>query len=62
MIDSPSLGGASVFFFFVLLPLGRPRGLFPGCGGGGASGSAAVVAPPSVTAVGPVGVVPLIAE
>ena len=30
MIDAPSLGGASVFFFFVLLPLGRPRGLFPG--------------------------------
>jgi len=30
IIDSTSLGGTSVFFFFVLLPLGRPRGLFPG--------------------------------
>jgi len=30
MIDGPSLGGASIFFFLVLLPLGRPRGLFPG--------------------------------
>ena len=29
-MDSPSLGGRSMFFFLVLLPLGRPLGLFPG--------------------------------
>ena len=61
MIDSPSLGGGSVFFFFVLLPLGRPRGLFPGGGGGGASGSRAVPAP-SAAVMGPVGVVTLRTE
>ena len=44
-MDSPSFGGGSTFFFLVLLPLGRPRGLFPGWGGGGASGSGAVVGP-----------------
>lgn len=61
-MGSPSLGGASTFFFFVLLPLGRPLGLFPGWGGGAASGSLVAVAS-SVTLVGPVGVAPpLIAE
>ena len=61
-MGSPSLGGASVFFFFVLLPLGRPLGLFPGWGGGAVSGSLLAVAS-SVALVGPAGVAPpLIAE
>ena len=66
MIGGPSLGGTSIFFFFVLLPLGRPRGRFPGWGGGGASGSpVAVEVVASVRLVGPVEMVPvppLIAE
>ena len=66
MIGGASLGGTSIFFFFVLLPLGRPLGRFPGWGGGGASGSlAAVEDVPSGTLIGPIEVVPgppLIAE
>ena len=51
-----------MFFFLVLLPLGRPLGLFPGWGGGAASGSLVAIAS-SATLVGPAGVVPpLIAE
>jgi len=61
MIGAPSLGGASTFFFFVLLPLGRPRGRFPGWGGGAASGSpVAVEVVASVRLVGPVEVVPML--